>query len=135
MLGWVTLGMTYTNVTDTRLTTKEIKELFDYKDGNLYWKKASSKRIKIGKKIGNQHPKNKYIQFVYKGKLYMLHRLIWLWHENELIDGLEIDHIDRGDTSYQKEKELLANEVWKPYHEAIDLYKKDIKNVYYNPFV
>jgi hypothetical protein len=95
MLGWVTLGMTYTNVTDTRLTTKEIKELFDYKDGNLYWKKASSKRIKIGKKIGNQHPKNKYIQFVYKGKLYMLHRLIWLWHENELIDGLEIDHIDR----------------------------------------
>ena len=82
-------------MSDARLSMKEVQELFDYKDGNLYWKKASSKRIKIGKKIGNQHPKNKYIQFVYRGKLYMLHRLIWLWHGNELVDGLEIDHIDR----------------------------------------
>lgn len=95
MLGWEPLGTMFTKVTNQRLTIKEVKELFDYKDGNLYWKKANSNRRKIGKKIGNQHPKNKYIQFVYKGKLYMVHRLIWLWHGNELIDGLEIDHINR----------------------------------------
>ena len=77
------------------LTPIEVQELFDYKDGNLYWKKANSRSIVVGKKIGNQHPKNKYIQFVYKGKLYMLHRLIWMWHGNDLIQGLEIDHIDR----------------------------------------
>jgi len=79
-----TLGLTFTN----------IKEWFDYKEGDLYWKKTPARQIKVGDKAGSLNAYG-YIRVGFKGKEYMLHRLIWLWHNNKLIEGLQIDHINQ----------------------------------------
>jgi hypothetical protein len=71
---------------------EKTKELFDYKDGNLYWKNDNkSKKIKgvIAGYINN----NGYRAIRYDGKLYLAHRLVYLWHKGHL--PAEIDHIDR----------------------------------------
>lgn len=71
----------------------DVKKFFDYKDGELYWKKTNRK----GKKVGSMHPTG-YMQAQWKGKHWQVHRLIWLWHGNELKEGYEIDHINRNRT-------------------------------------
>ena len=71
---------------------EKTKELFDYKDGNLYWKNDNkSKKIKgvIAGYINNSG----YRAIRYDGKLYLAHRLVYLWHKGYL--PAEIDHIDR----------------------------------------
>ena len=72
------------------VTPTDAKEYFDYIDGHLYWKKTNRK----GKKAGCLHPTG-YVQVAWKKQLWQLHRIVWLWHENELTDGLEIDHINK----------------------------------------
>jgi hypothetical protein len=72
-----------------------LHELFDYCDGNLYWKQSVNTKIKIGKKAGC--PKNDgYIQIRVNKKPYQAHRLIYLYHHGVLPDyPLELDHINR----------------------------------------
>jgi hypothetical protein len=73
------------------ITQATLKDLFDYKDGELYWKKKICYKVVIGKSLGSK-------EFIgYKncriyGKNYRLHRLIFLYHHGYL--PKEIDHID-----------------------------------------
>lgn len=75
------------------ITQKDVKNLFDYKDGNLIWKVAKAKNIKPGKIAGTLHPTG-YINIIIDGKLYKAHRLIWLYHHGKWPSKL-IDHINR----------------------------------------
>lgn len=75
-----------------QLTTEEIRTIWDYKDGELWWKQRRS-RTNCTKPAGCKLSKG-YCQIMYKRVHYLGHRLIWLWHGKELIDGLVIDHID-----------------------------------------
>ena len=59
-------------------------ELFDYRDGDIYWKKN-------GKQAGTI-TKSGRKQIGYKGKTYLAHRVIFLMHHGYLPS--EIDHID-----------------------------------------
>jgi hypothetical protein len=72
-----------------------LHELFDYCDGNLYWKQSVNTKIKVGQKAGC--PKNDgYIQIRVNKKPYQAHRLIYLYHYGVLPDHpLELDHINR----------------------------------------
>jgi len=66
-----------------------IKELFDYCDGNLIKKST-------GKNVGTITSKNTNRQYVVVwcfNKLYLAHRLIFLWHHGYLPEL--IDHIDQ----------------------------------------
>ena len=76
------------------LTNFNIKDLFDYcpLTGNLIWKIDASTRAKTGQIAGCVNKVNKYRQITYKGKIYYNHRLVWLWHYNEM--PIIIDHID-----------------------------------------
>lgn len=47
---------------------------------------------------------------------------------------IDIDHIDPGDTPYQKWKENHASEQWKKYHEVVKMYHNNSKTIYYNPY-
>lgn len=67
-----------------------LKEFFDYRDGELYWKESG-----CGRKIGN--PAGRVRKDGYRGirindKLYYAHRLIFLYHHGYLPKYL--DHID-----------------------------------------
>ena len=77
---------------------QELQEAFDYRDGNLYWKKTNTNRVKVGSKAGSVKTKpltgEQYVQVRFKGKSYYIHRLIWAWHGYSLEPNQEIDHID-----------------------------------------
>jgi len=71
---------------------KKLQELFDYKDGQLYWKERIKSDIDISKPagyIGN----DEYRRIKIEGKTYKAHRLIWKYLYGK--DPKEfIDHID-----------------------------------------
>ena len=74
------------------LTTKEIRTLWDYRDGKLWWKERKRGR-QMDRPAGSIGSRG-YHKINLNGRYYGLHRLIWLWHDKELVDGLVIDHID-----------------------------------------
>jgi hypothetical protein len=77
------------------LTQELIKELFEYRDGFLYWKVDRVANKVKGEKAGYVNEKKTGARHVLtvNRKLYYLSRLIFLWHHGELPDV--VDHEDR----------------------------------------
>jgi hypothetical protein len=75
----------------TKLTTEEIKHLFDYKDGVLYWKISPARNTSAGARAGTSKGR-RYESISIKGKTYTTHRLIWLWHDMPC--AVLLDHIN-----------------------------------------
>ena len=77
---------------------QELQEGFDYRDGNLWWKKANSNSVREGSKAGSVHTDKRTgyqrVRVCFNHKKYPIHRLIWAWHGNFLEPNQEIDHID-----------------------------------------
>ena len=73
------------------LSKENLHKLFEYKDGNLYWKDNYFKSF-IGKKAGFSSGNN-YIRINIKNKQYFAHRIIFMMHHGYLPNI--IDHIDR----------------------------------------
>ena len=73
------------------LTQDLLKELFDYRDGELYRKKYRSSNAQKGDLAGYVQ-KNGYRAITINGKIYRIHRLIFLYHHGFLPEFL--DHID-----------------------------------------
>lgn len=71
-----------------------LKELFDYKSGNLIWKRKRSNNIRDNKIAGCLN-KLGYIVININKKLYYAHRLVYVWHFGDIKDNLSIDHINR----------------------------------------
>lgn len=81
-------------------------ELFEYRDGNLYWKIKSGQRINVGSKVGYKS-KDGYIKTSIKGKSYSLHRLIFFMHYGFL--PKIVDHIDNNKENNKIENLRQAN--------------------------
>ncbi len=77
---------------DEILSQELVKKLFEYKDGELYWKVRTSNRITVGKKVGCKLKTN-YIFTRINNKLIAVHRVIFLYHHGYL--PKIIDHIDK----------------------------------------
>lgn len=77
------------------LTRNLLREMFEYRDGELYWKVAKQ-GINIGDLAGTIDKKRGYRRIGIKYGLYFAHRLIFLYHHGYIPEFL--DHIDR-DTS------------------------------------
>lgn len=75
---------------------KTLKQYFTYHvDGYLTWKKLPSNRVKLGKRAGCPDGSNGYEVIRLFNRLYVSHRLIWIYHHGAIPAGLEIDHINR----------------------------------------
>jgi hypothetical protein len=73
---------------------ERLHELFEYRDdGNLIWKKCKS-GIRKDMVAGSLNPTTNHHQVLVDGKIYNLHRMIFMYHYGYLTSGLEIDHID-----------------------------------------
>lgn len=73
------------------IATDLVKELFDYRDGELYWRKRSNSKVAQGAQAGTVNQSG-YRVVTVNGKKIHAHRLIWLWHWLEL--PTQIDHIN-----------------------------------------
>ncbi len=71
-----------------------LKELFDYKGGNLIWKVSIGKRAKVGNIVGSINNYG-YIVTTINKKSYLVHRLIYAWHYGIFNSSMQIDHINR----------------------------------------
>ncbi len=77
------------------ITQARLHEIFDYDahTGNLVWKVATARRIKVGDVAGCTKEQG-YRTIRLDGRSHLAHRLVWMWHHGEWPKH-EIDHIDR----------------------------------------
>jgi len=73
------------------ITKDYLNYLFDYKNGELFWKNPKSNRVKIGQKAGSKNNKG-YFKTAINGKYFLNHRIIFMIHYGFL--PKMIDHID-----------------------------------------
>jgi len=77
-----------------------INDLFEYRDGDLYWKEQMKYRpVDIGKPAGSINAKG-YRQIMIKGKNHKAHRLIYhmfneKWDITDTSQDNSVDHIDK----------------------------------------
>jgi len=89
------------------METRE-RELFDYRDGKLYWRVSLGSRI-IGQEAGCLRPTG-YFVVRYDYKLKLLHRVIWAYHYGEIEEGVLVDHINRDPLDNRVENLRLCNQ-------------------------
>lgn len=75
------------------LTQDRVKKLFDYDEGNLIRKVQTSNRVQVGDIVGCLNSGG-YLQTGIDGKMYYIHRLVWLWHKGYFPEH-GLDHINQ----------------------------------------
>ena len=76
------------------LTQQQIKEIFDYQDGMLYWKNGRSGIKTDGSEAGCIHHTG-YRVITVNSKSYKVHRLIWVMFNGDIPKSYVLDHKDR----------------------------------------
>ena len=91
------------------MNKEQLNERFEYKDGNLIYKikNKNAHGINIGDVVGTIDTKGYRVIKINK-KVYKAHRLIWIYHNGDIEDGLFIDHIDRNPLNNKIENLRLA---------------------------
>lgn len=74
------------------LSKEMLNELFEYRDGEIYYK-VSRSRNKAGSKAGTYRPHDNAYQVIINGKHYLTHRIVFMMHNGYLPQF--VDHIDR----------------------------------------
>ena len=99
------------NIYSNDLTYEQVRELFDYEDGELIWK-TSYGTAKAGNIAGaiTSGRSGGYKAVGINYKKYKLHRLIWLWHYGSWPEN-QLDHINRIRTDNRIENLRLANDL------------------------
>ena len=101
---------------DFSLSQDLLHELFEYRDGFLYWKNSVGNQVVAGSKFGTMR-NNGYLQGTINKKIHRVHRLIFLYHHGFLPELL--DHID-GDRANNKIENLrIANKSQNSFNAKI----------------
>jgi len=74
------------------MNQSQCKELFEYRDGGLYWKQDRGSNAKSGHRAGRTL-KTGYRSIHVCGRRYQEHRLVYLWHNGYLPS--QLDHSNR----------------------------------------
>jgi hypothetical protein len=74
------------------ITQDKVKELFEYRDGALFWRVSTTNSIKVGQKAGTAVNDAGYEMLGIGGKIYRTHRIIFMYHYGYFPN--KIDHID-----------------------------------------
>ena len=85
------------------ITQDKVKELFEYRDGALFWKVSSNNFIQVGQQAGTAINDSGYHIVGINGKTYRLHRIIFMYHHGYFPKN--VDHID-GDAKNNKPDNL-----------------------------
>lgn len=98
------------------LTQDLLNELFEYCDGNLYWKVSKTNQIKQGDKAGFNNFLG-YCVIKINSKAYKAHRLIYIMHYGE--NPKIIDHIDNNPFNNKIENLRAATKIQNGYNAKI----------------
>lgn len=117
---------------DSTLTKEYLQSIFDYKDGNLYWKE-NQYRNKVKGKIAGSITSNNYIRIALNKKHYLGHRLIFLFHHGYLPE--KIDHKDNNTLNNKIENLRAATIEQNGYNCKISKRNTSgYKNVFWNKY-
>jgi hypothetical protein len=108
------------------ITQEELKNLFDYVDGELI-AKTNSKRRKTGKALGTLTPKG-YLTASVHGRLHRVHRLVFLYFHGYIPE--QVDHIDNNRTNNRIENLREATSE-QNNHNRMPMSQSQIKGVYW----
>lgn len=112
------------------MSSFDLHAVFSYGDGSLYWKVRPTNRVKVGDEVGVV-ASNGYRVTSYKGKQYMVHRLVWEYHNGSIPEGMEVDHKDRVRDNNRIENLRLATRGQNSQnHPKHGHNKLGIKNIY-----
>ena len=116
---------------NSTLTQEYLHSLFDYKDGNLYWKNVSKFHNQLNKKIAGSLHHTGYVYIKIDNKKYSAHRLIFLYHHGYL--PKMIDHIDKNSLNNNIDNLREANRFQNQWNTSLTNKSiTKIKNVYWN---
>jgi hypothetical protein len=73
------------------MTKDQLHQLFEYKNGQLFWKVSLSKRVNIGNKAGFLTNRG-YLSIGINKKIYRLHKIVFAMHHGYL--PKIVDHIN-----------------------------------------
>lgn len=73
------------------VTKAQVLDLFDYRDGTLYWKISRTNGVKVGDQVGTIKSSG-YMQTAVNGKSITVHRVVFLMHHGYLPE--QVDHAD-----------------------------------------
>jgi hypothetical protein len=110
------------------ITQELAHQLFEYRDGALYWKIKPCRRDPIGTKAGHFDLVRGYTSINYQRKRYYLHRIIFLMQHGFL--PAEIDHIDGNKTNNKIENLRACSHSENGFNKAAQSNSKSgVKNV------
>lgn len=69
-------------------------DVFEYREGRIYWKVRTSNRINVGDEFGGVCKTWGYVVGKFMGKTTRAHRVIWEMFNGKIPEGMEIDHIN-----------------------------------------
>jgi hypothetical protein len=91
----------------TDITQERIWELLLYREGDLFWRFKTGSQA-AGNRAGNDR-EDGYVRIKIDRKLFMAHRLIWIYHYGPVPLDQEIDHIDGNPSNNRIENLRLAS--------------------------
>jgi hypothetical protein len=92
------------------LTKDRLHQLFDYKDGNFYWK-LDKGRAKKGDKA-NRNTDGRYEQIKFDQELHWFHRAVFVYHNGYLpqtidhVNGNKLDNCIENNKSLEKKIDM-----------------------------
>ena len=104
---------------DFTLKKEYLHQWFDYKNGDLYYKKSKS-RIKIGQKAGYKNSHG-YCKITINGQSYPAHRIIFYYHFGFM--PKVVDHINQNRSDNRIENLRATDQSWNTIYS-----KKNTKN-------
>jgi nucleoside diphosphate kinase len=112
------------------LSKEMLNELFEYRDGEIYYK-VSRSRNKVGSKAGTYRKHDNAYQVIIKRKHYLIHRVVFMMHHGYLPQF--VDHIDGNRANNKIENLREATHSQNAHNCAIRKDSKtNVKNVSWN---
>lgn len=89
------------------MTREYLNTLFEYKEGDIFWKMKPAKQIEIGSRAGGIHVSG-YRRVRVSGKKVGEHTVIYMMFKGSIPEGMCIDHIDNNPLNNKIENLRLA---------------------------